>query len=83
MVRCRIVGETIKSYQIKLVEATNDRLPDEILWVRKKSVVRSYFNNETECCDIYELTPVEQSCRACLQRCYRRYDLLSIIKKQG
>lgn len=74
--RCIIIGKTNKSYRIRLMEATYDRLPDDELWVRKKSVLRSYFNNETKICDIYINTPAEQSCRACIQRCQRKYDLL-------
>lgn len=73
--RCVIIGETEKSYRIKLIEATYNRLPDEVLWVRKISVERSYLNNKTKICDIYNLSPAEQSCRACIQRCWRRYDL--------
>lgn len=46
--RCVIIGETKKSYRIRLLEYTNGHFPDECLWVRKKSICRSYFNNETE-----------------------------------
>lgn len=81
--RCVIIGETDKSYRIRLTEATYDRWPGDELWVRKKSVIRSYFNNETKICDTYNLTPADQSCRACLQRCQRRYDLLRNREPQG
>lgn len=74
--RCLIIGETEKSYRIKLLEYSNGHFPDECLWVRKKSVCRSYFNNETKVCEMYNLTPVEQSCRACIQHCQCKYDLL-------
>lgn len=74
--RCLIIGETKKSYRIKLLEYANGHFPDENLWVRKKSICRSYFNNETKICDIYNLTPVELSCKVCLRKCWRRYDLL-------
>lgn len=81
--RCLIIGETKKSYRIRLLEYTNGHFPDECLWVRKRSVCRSYFNNETKTCEIYNLTPADQSCRACLQRCQRRYDLLRNREPQG
>lgn len=74
--RCVIIGETKKSYRIRLREYTNGHFPGTCLLVRKKSVSRSYFNNETKICDIYNLIPAEQSCKACIQRCQRRYDLL-------
>lgn len=80
---CLIIDETEKSYRIRLREYANGHFPDECLWVRKKSVCRSYLNNETKTCDIYNLTPAEQSCKACLQRCQRRYDLLSKREPQG
>lgn len=73
--QCIIVGETEKSYKIRLIEATFNRWPNEIIWVRKKSIQRSYFNNETKICDVYGLSPVDQSCRACLQQCERRFRL--------
>lgn len=73
--RCVLLKQTPKSYRIRLVDATYDRKPDDVLWVRKKSVIRSYLNNETGMCDIYNLNPAEQSCRACLQKCLKRYEL--------
>lgn len=73
--RCVIIKETDKSYQIRLNECTNERCPGDKLWVRKKSVVRSYFNNHTKICDIYNMTPALQSCKTCLQNCQRRYNL--------
>lgn len=74
--QCVIVGETEKSYRIRLIEATFNRCPNSVIWVRKKSIqLRSYYNNETKICDIYELSPVEQSCCACIQRCERKFRL--------
>ena len=77
---CTIIGETEKSYKIRLVEAIYNRFPDEIMWVRKKSICRSYLNNETKICDIYKISPAENSCRTCLQDCDRRNRLNKINK---
>lgn len=76
--RCVIIKETDKSYRIRLTEFANGRFPGEELWVRKKSVVRSYLNNQTKICDIYNLVPALQSCRACFRKCQRRYDLNNV-----
>jgi hypothetical protein len=73
--RCRVIGETAKSYRIKLIDLIQRRLPDEELWVRKRSIFRSRFNNATKRCDIYNIEVREESCRACLQNCYRRYEM--------
>jgi Zn-finger domain-containing protein len=74
--QCVIIGETEKRYKIKLIESIYNRRYDEELWVLKKNVMRSYLCNETERCEIYDLTPAVESCRACLQRCDRRYRML-------
>ena len=74
--RCKVIGETARSYRIKLTDTIQRRSPGEELWVRKKSVFRSRFNNVTARCDIYNIEVREESCKACLQNCYRNRELL-------
>lgn len=72
--RCIVIGETAKSYRIRLLDVIQRRLPGEEFWVRKKSIFKSLYNNVSKCCDLYNLEVVDESCRACLQRCLRRYE---------
>lgn len=76
--RCVVLKETVKSYLIRLKAKIPNHAPEEQLWVRKKSILRSYLNLSTGLCDLYGLTPAEESCRACLQRCYRRLQLNNV-----
>jgi len=80
-VRCLVIGETVKSYRIRLLEPCRNRMALEELWVGKKSIFRSMLNNESGICDIYELSPADVSCRACLQKCYRRLEMEAKYKK--
>lgn len=75
--RCVIVGETDKSYKIRLHDSIYNRLPNEELWVRKKSIeVRSYLDKESDKCILYDICPNISSCRACLNKCLTRYNAL-------
>lgn len=73
--RCVVVGETAKSYHIRLVDLIQRRLPGEYLWVRKKAIFRSLKDNLTGKCDNYDIEVTDDSCKACLQRCYRKTEL--------
>lgn len=75
VVPCRILYETDKSYLIKILYPTKHRVPNQEFWVRKKSVYRSYKNNVTKICDKYNLDVTDESCRACLVRCFRKEEL--------
>lgn len=66
-VRCEIISETAKSYRIKL------RFCHREIWVRKKSIFRSYLNKKNGICSIYKLSPAVNSCKACLQNCFYKY----------
>lgn len=72
--RCVVIGETAKSYRIRLIDVIQRREPGEELWVRKKAIFRSFYDNVTKRCEVYNLEVAEESCRACLQRCFRRYE---------
>jgi hypothetical protein len=80
---CQIIKETAKKYQIKLLERTFTRCYNELLWVLKKNVRRSYYNNDTMRCEIYDLDVEERSCAACLMKCDRRYRAIYKYKHQS
>ena len=73
--RCVVIGETSKSYHIRLIDVIQRRLPGDCLWVRKKSIFRSLKDNVSGECDNYNIVVVDDSCRACLQRCYRKSEI--------
>ena len=54
--RCEILKETAKSYRIKLGDCSVNRLCGDEIWVRKKSVFRSYLNKDNGVCEIYNLS---------------------------
>lgn len=79
-VRCYIIRETAKSYQIKLAEATMRHDAGYELWVRKSSIQqRSYYDGENGICAIYGLKVFRQSCLACLRDCLTK----RILQKNG
>lgn len=71
--RCEILGETAKSYRIRLGGCSVKRLCGDEIWVRKKSIFRSYLNKLNGICDIYKLSPAVNSCKACLQNCFNKF----------
>lgn len=73
--RCVIVGETVRSYRIRLIDVIQRRLPGECLWVRKKSIFRSMKDNVSGECDNYHIVVRDDSCKTCLQRCYRKNEI--------
>lgn len=82
--RCVVIGESLKSYRIRLLEPCRDRFCGDELWVRKRAVVlRSYLDNDTGVCSLYSLKPADASCKACLQKCYRRSEFSEINNKQN
>lgn len=62
--RCVVVGETAKSYRIRLIDVIQRRLPGECLWVRKKSIFRSMKDNVSGECDNYHIVVGDDSCKA-------------------
>lgn len=72
IVRCFILSETEKSYFIELIEKTPSRWPGERFWVRKKSVERSYYDEDSRKCVKYDLDVRGESCAACLEKCLRK-----------
>lgn len=74
--RCIVLSETAKSYHIRLIDLIQRRLPGEVLWVRKKAIFRSLRNNVNGVCDIYDIEVKDESCRSCLQRCYRKVEIM-------
>jgi hypothetical protein len=76
--RCEVIGETDRSYQIKLLDCTNVHFAQDILIVRKKSVFISYRRKDGYC-EKYQLSVLNQSCLACLQKCYQK----QILNKDG
>lgn len=79
--RCIVIGETIKSYRIKLIDVIQRRLPGECLWVRKKSVFRSMKNNESGKCDKYNIVVSDENCRACLYGCLEKTNMTNKGKR--
>ena len=74
---CWIVGETERSYRIKLIGGNGRRMPNDPFWVRRKSIVeRSYVDKESGRCDIYGFEPKDGICRGCLYECLRRKVIL-------
>ena len=72
-VACEIIGETDKSYRIRLKGVVERHEQGEIITVRKRSITnRSYYDKERRWCTIYDLEPKEVSCRACRQNCLRK-----------
>lgn len=71
--RCEILGETTKSYRIRLGDCSVNRLCGDEIWVRKKSVFRSYLNKDNGVCEIYNLSLSVNSCKACLRNCFNRF----------
>ena len=72
-VACEIIGETDKSYRIRLKGAVERHEQGEVITVRKRSIsYRSYYDKERRWCTIYDLEPKEVSCRACRQNCLRK-----------
>lgn len=71
--RCEILKETAKSYRIKLGNCSVKRLCGDEIWVRKKSIFRSYLNKDNGVCEIYNLSPAVNSCKACLQNCFNKF----------
>lgn len=78
--RCEILGETTKSYRIRLGDCSVKRLCGDEIWVRKKSIFRSYLNKLNGICDIYKLSPAVNSCEACLQNCFYKF---IVVEKKG
>jgi hypothetical protein len=68
-VRCVVLGETDKSYRIRLLEPIYRRVCGSEFWVKKKNVLRSYLRRGTMFCDEYNMEVVSQSCVACLRKC--------------
>lgn len=75
--RCVVIEETAKSYYIRLIDVIQRRLPGECLWVRKKSIFRSLKDNASGECDNYHIVVDDDSCRACLLRCYRKSEIFN------
>lgn len=74
--RCVIIGESEKSYKIRLLTPIQRRNAGSEFWVRKKSITdRSYLIFGTKFCEKYNIEVAEQSCRACLQKCLTKIDL--------
>ena len=71
--RCEILKETPKSYLIRLGDCSVKRLCGDEIWVRKKSVFRSYLNKMNGICEIYNLSPSVNSCGACLRKCFNKF----------
>lgn len=71
--RCVVIGETDKSYKIKLLTPIQRRMAGEVLWIKKKNLIRrSYLVYGSRFCEKYNMEVAEQSCRACLQNCLDR-----------
>lgn len=69
-VRCFIIGETEKSYRIKLQEAIPRHRPDDELWVKKSSIAeRGYYDIDSGVCLLCGIKVSAQSCLACLKNC--------------
>lgn len=74
--RCVVIGETDKSYKIKLLTPIQRRTTGEELWIQKKNLIRrSYLIYGSRFCEKYNMEVAEQSCRACLQNCLTKIDL--------
>lgn len=71
--RCEIFRETEKSYRIRLGDCSVKRFCGDEIWVRKKSIFRSYLNKLNGNCDIYKLSPAVNSCKACVQNCFYKF----------
>lgn len=68
--KCVVIGETDKSYKIKLLTPIQRRMTGEELWIRKKNLIRrSYLIYGSRFCEKYNMEVSEQSCHACLQDC--------------
>ena len=74
--RCIVIGETDKSYKIKLLTPIQRRTAGDELWIQKKNLIRrSYLIYGSRFCEKYNMEVSEQSCRACLQNCLTKIDL--------
>jgi hypothetical protein len=80
--QCVIIAETAKCYRIKLLESIYNRRYGETLWVLKKNVLPSRLCNENNVCELYDLTPANESCCACRERCDRRFRTLIKMGKK-
>lgn len=70
VVRCVVVGETDKSYEIKLLTPIRRRAAGEKFWIKRKNLIRrSYLVYGTRFCEKYNMEVTEQSCCACIQDC--------------
>lgn len=71
--KCVVVGETDKSFRIKLLTPIRRRMAGDELWIRKSNLVRrSYLIFGTRFCEKYNMEVAENSCKACLQNCLNR-----------
>ena len=80
--RCLVIGESDKSYKIKLLDCTNKHFGQDELMVRKKSIFLSYMDVNGYCLK-YQLEVPKQSCLACLQKCYQKQILINKINQQN